>query len=265
MVSSEGGVAVEETAAKIPKRIASIHTDVFLGLHAYQARRLAKALGLQDKQILRSADILLKLCKLFEDYDSLIGEINPLVVTEDDSIFAADAVLEIDDSALYKHPQFIEKASSRIPDELERETKAVGVSYVTLDGDIGLICSGAGLSMASIDMIRTQGEPANFLETGGGITEELMANASRLVLKKHGVKAVFINLYGGINPIHLGAKGVAEVINKDNITVPIVAKAHGNFQEETWATLDSAGVKVVKHVQTSRVIKELFRVIKNGT
>ena len=214
---------------------------------------------------MRSADILLKLCKLFEDYDSLIGEINPLVVTEDGSIFAADAVLEIDDSALYKHPQFIEKASSRIPDELERETKAVGVSYVTLDGDIGLICSGAGLGMASIDMIRTQGEPANFLETGGDIIEELMANASRLVLKKHGVKAVFINLYGGINPIHLGAKGVAEVINKDNITVPIVAKAHGNFQEETWATLDSAGVKVVKHVQTSRAIKELFRVIKNGT
>jgi len=134
---------------------------------------------------------------------------------------------------------------------------------VGLDGDIGLICSGAGLGMASIDMIKSQGEPANFLETGGGITQELMNKALRLVLKKPGIRAVFINLYGGINPIHEGAKGIVEVIREDNVTIPIIAKAHGNFQEDTWATLEGAGVKVVKHTQTGKAVEELFRVIEN--
>ena len=262
MVSSEGGVAVEETAAKSPEKIASIHTNVFIGLQSYQARKLAKALGLSGKELSQVAGLLLKLYKVFEDYDALIAEINPLVLTNNGSIYTIDAVLEMDDSALYKHPEFQEKALLRIPDELEREAKEIGVSYVSLDGDIGLICSGAGLGMASIDMIKSQGEPANFLETGGGITQELMNRALRLVLKKPGVRAVFINLYGGINPIHEGAKGIAEVIREDNVTLPIVAKAYGNFQEETWATLASAGVKVVKHTQTGKSVEELFRVIE---
>ena len=263
MVSSEGGVAVEETAAKSPEKIASIHINIFVGLQSYQARKLAKALGLSGKELSQVADILLKLYKVFEDYDALIAEINPLVVTNDGFIYAADAVLEIDDSALYKHPEFQDKALLRIQDELERESKEIGVSYVSLDGDIGLICSGAGLGMASIDMIKSQGEPANFLETGGGITQQLMNRALRLVLKKSGVRAVFINLYGGINPIHEGAKGIAEVIREDDVTIPIIAKAYGNFQEETWATLASAGVKVVKHTQTGKAVEELFRVIEN--
>ncbi|MFQ6042846.1 MAG: succinate--CoA ligase subunit beta [Candidatus Poribacteria bacterium] len=262
MVSSEGGVAVEETAAKSPEKIASIHTDVFIGLQLYQARKLAKALGLSSAELSQVADILLKLYKIFEDYDALIAEINPLAVTKDGSIYSIDAVLEIDDAALYKHPEFQEKSLSRIPDELERESQEIGVSYVSLDGDIGLICSGAGLGMASIDMIKSRGEPANFLETGGGITQGLMKKALRLVLKKPGIRAVFINLYGGINPIHEGAKGIAEVIREDNVTIPIVAKAYGNFQEETWATLESAGVKVVKHTQTGKAVEELFRIIE---
>jgi len=261
MVSSEGGVAVEETAEQHPEKISSVHTDVFLGLHSYQARKLAKSLGLQGKEMFAVADVLTKLYKVLEDYDALIAEINPLVVTKDGSLFAADAVLEVDDSALYKHAALKEKAPDRIPDELEREAKKIGVSYVSLDGDIGLICSGAGLGMASIDMITSQGIPANFLETGGGITKELMADALRLVLKKPKIRAVFINLYGGINPIHEGAKGVAEVIREDGVTIPIVAKAHGNFQEETWATLESVGVKVVKHTQTGRAVKELFKTL----
>ncbi|MBM3236934.1 succinate-CoA ligase subunit beta [Candidatus Poribacteria bacterium] len=261
MVSSEGGVAVEETAAKSPEKIASVHTNVFLGLQSYQTRKLTKGLGLSGEGLSQVADILLKLYKVFEDYDALIAEINPLVVANDGAIYAADAVLEIDDSALYKYPEFQKKALSRIPDDLEKEAKEIGVSYVGLDGDIGLICSGAGLGMASIDMIKSQGEPANFLETGGGITQELMNKALRLVLKKPGVRAVFINLYGGINPIHEGAKGIVEVIREDNVTIPIIAKAHGNFQEETWATLESAGVKVVKQTQTGKAVEELFRVI----
>ena len=264
MVSSEGGVAVEETATQHPERMCSLHTDVFLGLHSYQARKLAKALGLQGKEMFAVAAVLSKLYKVFEDYDALIAEINPLVVTKNGSLFAADAVLEIDDSALYKYPTLKEKSLDRISDELEREAKKIGVSYVSLDGDIGVICSGAGLGMASIDMIKSQGEPANFLETGGGITKELMADALYLVLKKPGIRAVFINLYGGINPIHEGAKGIAEVIQEEGVTIPIVAKAYGNFQEETWVTLESAGVKVVKQTQTGRAVQELFKTLSRN-
>jgi len=263
VVSSEGGVAVEKIAAKSPEKIISVHTNVFMGLQPYQIRKLTKVLGLDASQLSQIADILSKLYQVFQDYDALIAEINPLAVTDDGSIYAVDAVLEVDDSALYKHPEFEEKALSRIPDELEKEAKEIGVSYVNLDGDIGLICSGAGLGMASIDMIKLQGEPANFLETGGGITQELMNQALRLVLKKPDLRAVFINLYGGINPIHEGAKGIAEVIREDNVTIPIVAKAYGNFQEETWTTLENAGVQVVKQTQTGRAVEELFQVIEN--
>ena len=261
MASSEGGVAVEETVAKHPERIASLHADVFKGVQPYQVRGLAKSLGLNGKEVIRVADLLGRLCRVFMDYDGLISEINPLVMTEGGAFVAADAVLEIDDAALHRHAHLREGALERISDELEREARKVGVSYVNLDGDVGVICSGAGLGMASIDMIRARAEPANFLETGGGITAELMAGALRVVLKKPNLRAVFLNLYGGINPIHEGAKGIIQVIQEEDVKIPVVAKALGNFQEETWAILESAGVKVVKEVQTDKAVQVLFEMI----
>jgi len=262
IVSSEGGVEIEETARNYPQRISSIQVNVFKGLKSYEARFLVKKLGLKGERLFKVSNILYNLGNLYRNYDALIAEVNPLVITTEGEIFAADAVLQVDDSSLFRHPELQAKAIERIPDELEREAKNVGVTYVNLDGDIGLICSGAGLGMATMDMVRRKAKPANFLETGGGMTKELMAGALRVVMKKKNIRAVFINVYGGINPIHEGAKGVVEVIKEDKIKVPIVAKALGNRQEETWGILEGGGVKVVKESRTSKAIEELFRILK---
>ena len=262
IVSSEGGVDIEEITRTYPQKISSIQVDVFKGLRSYEARELVKKLGLKEGKLLEVSNILYNLGNLAKDYDALIAEINPLVQTREGAIFAADAVLEVDDSSLFRHPEFQLKARGRIPDELEREAKKLGVTYVNLAGDIGLICSGAGLGMASMDMIRKEAEPANFLETGGGMTKELMAGALRVVMKKKNIKAVFINVYGGINPIDQGAEGIVKVIKEEKIKIPIVAKALGNRQEETWDILEKGGVKVVKESQTSKAVEELFKLLK---
>jgi succinyl-CoA synthetase beta subunit len=140
---------------------------------------------------------------------------------------------------------------------LEREAGKIGVSYVDLDGDIGIICSGAGLGMATMDIVGERLRPANFLETGGGITEELMYRVTHLVLRKPGLRGLLVNLYGGINPIHEGAKGVVRALREKDVKIPVVAKALGNRQEETWATLAEGGVTVVTDITTEAAVAAL--------
>ena len=213
VVSGRGGVDIETVAAEDPKAIASGHVDPLNSLSLDQACELVAAIGIEEEQISPVADVLCRLYKLFTSCDALIAEINPLAVLTDGSLVAADAVVEIDDAALFKHPEW--NPLERIADPRSRQAKQQGMTFVELpEGDIGLICSGAGLGMATVDLIADRageegGRPANFLETGGGITRELMASAMRLVLSQPGLKAVLINVYGGINPIHEGAKGVA--------------------------------------------------------
>ncbi len=259
IVSLEGGVDIEETAAKHPDRIARLPIDIFEGLSSSAAQRAVADLGLEGDPGRRVADCLHQLYILFTRYDGMLVEINPLVITKAGAVVAADGVFEIDDASLFRHPEFKDLPRDRIADPLAREGSEFGVSYVGLDGDIGVICSGAGLGMATIDLIGKWGRPANFLETGGGITADLMAKAMRLVLKRPGLKGLIINLYGGINPIHEGARGVASVIREDRVKIPIVAKALGNFQEETWQTLEEAGVIVVKTIHTKQAVEELFK------
>lgn len=261
MISPEGGVDIEKTALLFPDRMKTLSPDILQGLKPEDTHKLVNTSGFIGAGGFQVAACLDNLYRLFREYDALIAEINPLVITTEGSIVAADAVLEIDDSALYRHPQFKASELERISDPLAREGRAIGVTYVGLGGDIGLICSGAGLGMATIDCISRWGRPANFLETGGGITAELMARAMRLVLKKPGLKGLLINLYGGINPIHEGARGVARIIQEDGLTIPIVAKALGNFQEETWEILEQAGVTVIKTIDTEGAVEELFRQI----
>lgn len=259
MLGLDGGIDVEESAGKNQERFGTIQADPLRKLMPFETRKLVKDLGIGGDTGVKIAEVLFQLDALFEKYDGLIAEINPLVITSQGRVVAADAVFEIDDVALYRQAEFRARAQERLTDPLAREGQALGVSYVGLDGDIGLICSGAGLGMSSIDIISRWGRPANFLETGGGITADLMAGALRLVMKKPGLKGIFINLYGGINPIHEGAKGLAKVIQEDRIAIPIVAKALGNFQEETWRILEGAGVTVIKTIDTEGAVEELFR------
>ncbi|NWF55228.1 MAG: acetate--CoA ligase family protein [Syntrophaceae bacterium] len=239
-------------------RVASAHADPFLGLKSHEARKMAKALGFSGEGAVKLADQIQRLYKAFAKWNALNAGFNPLVMTPDGNFIAAGAFLELDDSALFRFPEFRDLSLSRILDPLAREGKTIGVTYVGLEGDIGVICTGAGIGMATVDLISKKRRPANFLETGGGITEKQMADVMRLVLKKPGLEGVFLNMYGGINPIHEGAKGVVKVIQEDRVTIPVVAKAIGNFQEETWKILEEGGVTVIKTIPTDQAVEELF-------
>jgi succinyl-CoA synthetase beta subunit len=265
VASTEGGVHIEESARAAPEKITSIQVDPSMGFYPYQARTLLRKLGLGQRLLIAWADVIGQLYQVFSRFEALIVEINPLVVLPNGGLLAVDAVLELDNSALsrVKHP--LPDRMERIENPLERKGREIGVTYIDLDGDIGLISSGAGLGMASMDIIAEKMKPANFLETGGGITEELLYKCMELIMMKVDLRGVFINIYGGINPIHEGAKGVARYIKEHGVKIPIVAKALGNHQEETWEILRSAGVHVVTEAATEKAVERLFKLVGGGT
>jgi len=258
MASLEGFSDLDEEAQASAK-LATVHADPFHGLKSHEARKMAKALGFTGDAAVKLADQIQRLFKTYAGWNALNAGFNPLVMTPEGNFSASGAFLELDDSALFRFPQFRELSLSRILDPLAREGKTIGVTYVGLEGDIGIICTGAGIGMATVDLISKRSRPANFLETGGGITEKQLADVMRLVLKKPGLKGVFLNMYGGINPIHEGAKGVVKVIREDKVKIPVVAKAIGNFQEETWKVLEDGGVTVIRTIPTDQAVEELFK------
>lgn len=265
ILSAAGGVSVNLIARERPEEVTSRHISIIRGLNPSDARRMCRSVGLKGAEVDRVADMLGALYQAFRKYDALIAEINPLVRTKKGDYLALDAKVEIDDDSLYRHPELDLKLDSRIPNLLERKGREIGVSYVDLDGDIALIASGAGLGMASMDIINRRMRPANFLETGGAITADLLYKVMDLVLQKEGVRAVFINVYGGINPIHEGAKGVVKYMKEHQVTIPVVAKALGNHQEETWEIFRNNGVHVVDDVSTEKGIEQLARLLEEGS
>ena len=240
MVSPSGGMNIEAVARQNPENVTSLQVPVDRGLFAFEARKLFKAAGFPPRQIPGCADTLVRLYRVFEAYH---------------------AKLEIDDSALFRPAKLIPKNHARNESRLEKLGRDIGVSYVELDGDIGIISSGAGLGMATMDIIGQRLRPANFLETGGAITEDLLYKTMDLVLAKKALRAVFINLYGGINPIHEGAKGVVRYVQEHAIRIPIVVKALGNRQEETWDILRTGGVHVVTDVATETAVAKLIELL----
>jgi succinyl-CoA synthetase beta subunit len=257
ILGTAGGIDVETVAKEQPEALFRKTVIPPAELRWYDARALARRAGFTGDLMLKIADVLVALYRVFRQTDALIAEINPLVVTADEQLWAVDAVLEVDDSALFRHPELPKDTLARIAHPIERAAKQIGVSYVDLDGDIAIISSGAGLGMATMDVVGQRLKPANFLETGGGITEELMYKTTDLVLQKPGLRGLLINLYGGINPIHEGAKGIVRVLKDKQVTIPVVAKALGNRQEETWATLREAGVIVVTDITTEAAVDAL--------
>ncbi|MBT9165730.1 MAG: Succinate--CoA ligase (GDP-forming) subunit beta [Chloroflexi bacterium] len=264
ILSSAGGVSIEEVARAHPEQVVSRPVPIATGLVLSEAQQMARKVGLDGEDLAQVASILHTLYGIFRKYDALITEINPLVRTPQGTYLALDAKVEIDDSSLYRHPNFQVALEDSIPNPLERRGHQIGVTYVELDGEIGIIASGAGLGMATMDIISRRFRPANFLETGGAITEDLLYQTMDLVLQKKGLKAIFINVYGGINPIHEGAKGVVRYIREHGITIPVVAKALGNRQEETWEILREGGVSVVTEVATEKGIERLARLMEGG-
>jgi succinyl-CoA synthetase beta subunit len=261
ILSAEGGVSINSTAKKKPEVVVSRPLSMIKGFHHSQAKQMCREVGLSDAEQDGISPILLSLYNVFKKYDALITEINPLVKTGDNKFVALDSKVEIDDSSLYRHADLNIKSEKRFSNPLERKGKEIGVTYVELDGDVAMISSGAGLGMASMDIMSQKMRPANFLETGGAITAELLYKVTDLVLLKPGIRAIFINIYGGINPIHEGAKGIVQYLKDHNITIPVVAKALGNKQEETWQIFREGGVHVVDGVSTESGIELLSKLL----
>lgn len=261
ILSAEGGVSINQTASERPEAVVSKPVYISRGLPAITARRMCRDVGLRGKDLNNVADILGKLWQVFRNNDALVAEINPLVKTKRGEYMALDAKVEMDNSGLFRHEDLNFSRVERIQSELERKGREIGVTYVELDGDVAVIASGAGLGMASIDIISGKLKPANFLETGGGISEELLYNVMGVVMQKPGIRGLFINVYGGINPIHEGAKGVVRYMKDHNVTIPVVAKALGNHQEETWEIFRANGVHVVDGVSTEDGVDLLVKVL----
>jgi len=253
IASSEGGVDIEETAATAPERIVKVLVDPLYGFRPYHARQIAKKLGYMMGQMQELSAIFLKLYKVAMDYDVELCEINPLIETAEGKFVAADARAVIDDNALYRHPDFQRRLTETGMAELtpqELETRKMGLAYVKLDGNIGVIGNGAGLVMATLDAVQLYGgNPANFLDVGGGASSDRIAAALNLVFSDPRVEVVFINVLGGITRCDEIAKGILEVKARKGFVKPMVIRLVGTNEEEGRYVLTEAGIQVLNSME----------------
>jgi succinyl-CoA synthetase beta subunit len=243
MVSSEGGVEIEKVAAETPEKIFKAFIHPGLGLTAYQTRQLAFALGLQGPQVASAGKMMTALYNAFIACDASLLEINPLIVTEDGSLLALDAKMNFDDNALFRHADFKELRDTAEEDPLEVDASKFSLNYIKLDGTIGCMVNGAGLAMATMDIIKLAGgEPANFLDVGGGANAEQIKNAFRILMADAGVKAVLINIFGGILRCDVLAEGVIAAVKDLGVPVPIVIRMEGTNVEKGKQMLKDSGL-----------------------
>lgn len=243
MASAEGGVDIEEVAARTPEKIHRALVDPMLGLHAWQARQLAFELGIPADKVAGFASITQRLYETYISEDATLTEINPLILTGAGEWLALDAKMTVDDNALFRHKDTEAKRDLAEENATELDARASGISFVKLDGDIGCIVNGAGLAMATMDAVKLHGgEPANFLDVGGGANADQVAKAFSLVTADPNVKAIFINIFGGITRGDVVAQGVSEALKRVSVSVPIVVRLSGTNAAEGRELLSSIGL-----------------------
>jgi succinyl-CoA synthetase beta subunit len=246
IASTEGGTDIEEVAAKTPDKIITDPVDPLLGMAPFQARRIAFALGLKDKQVGQFATMLAALYRAFVETDASLVEINPLVVTADGRVICLDAKISFDDNGLFRHPDIRELRDPNEEDPAETEAAKYDLSYVHLDGNIGCMVNGAGLAMATMDIVKYYGaEPANFLDVGGGANAQKIAAAFRILLADSRVKAVLINVFGGIMQCDVLARGVVDAAREVKLSIPLVVRMEGTNVKEGKQILAESGIKVI--------------------
>ena len=229
MASTEGGVNIEDVAHDTPEKILKIAIDPLIGAQAYQARNIAGQLNLNAKQTRQFADIFQKLAKMFVEEDLALLEINPLVIKADGDLFCLDAKVVIDSNALYRHPDLKAMDDPSQIDDRERQAAEWELNYVALEGNIGCMVNGAGLAMATMDIIKLKGgQPANFLDVGGGATKERVTEAFKIILSDSAVEAVLVNIFGGIVRCDMIAEGIIEAVKEVGVKVPVVVRLEGN-------------------------------------
>ncbi len=246
MASSAGGMDIEKVAAETPELILKETIDPSVGLRPFQARKLAFGLGIPNELINQAAGFMLKLYDAYEKIDASLLEINPFLLTKDKRLIALDAKINFDDNAMFRHKDFAELRDLNEEEPLEIEASKFDLNYIKLDGNIGCMVNGAGLAMATMDIIKLAGgEPANFLDVGGGASQERVENAFQILLADKNVKAVLINIFGGIVRCDMVARGVVEAAKKLNVKIPIVARLEGTNAEEGKRVLRESGVNIL--------------------
>ncbi|HET8522656.1 MAG TPA: ADP-forming succinate--CoA ligase subunit beta [Thermomicrobiales bacterium] len=246
MASAEGGIEIEEVAREHPEKIIRTHADPFLGLHAYQARAMAFQLGIPSDKVNGFASIAQKLYQAYVSEDATLAEINPLILTDAGNWLALDSKMSFDDNALFRHPKTEEMRDLAEENPTEIDARHSGISFVKLDGTIGCIVNGAGLAMATMDAVKLHGgEPANFLDVGGGASADQVAKAFTLVTADPRVKAILINIFGGITRGDVVANGIRDALSRVDVKAPLVIRLAGTNAEEGRKLLADAGLTAV--------------------
>ena len=265
MASKSGGMEIEEVAASDPAAIVREPLDPAFGIFPFQARKLAFALGLSGEAWKKALQFLPALFRAYVETDASLAEINPLVVTKAGDVLALDAKMNFDDNALFRHPEIKEMRDVTEEDPLEVEASKFGLNYIKLDGNVGCMVNGAGLAMGTMDIIKLYGgEPANFLDVGGGASEEQVKNAFRIILSDRNVRAVLINIFGGIMRCDIIANGVVAAVKEMGLQIPVVVRLEGTNVDEGKRILRESGLKITPAEDLADAAEKVTKVVASG-
>ena len=258
IASAAGGMDIEQVAAESPEQIFSVSISPDAGLQPYQARRLSFGLGLDKQQGRQFADLIERLYRLFLDCDASLVEVNPLIITAAGDVVALDAKINVEDSALFRQSRLAELRDPSQEDEKERDAVEHELNYVSLDGDIACMVNGAGLAMATMDLIKLHGgEPANFLDVGGGATSERVANAFKLILSNENVRAILVNIFGGIVRCNDIAQGIISAVKEVGVSVPVVVRLEGTNVDKGREILARSDVDIISAVDLTDAARKV--------
>jgi len=265
MASTEGGMEIEEVAEATPEKILKVSIDPAIGMRSYHARQLAFGLGLEGKQISSAVKLMMAMYKAFTELDCSIVEINPLVVTGAGDVMALDAKVNFDDNGLFRHPDVAELRDEDEEDPAELEAGKHELNYIKLDGSIGCMVNGAGLAMGTMDIIKLYGgEPANFLDVGGGATKERVTTAFKIILSDPNVKGILVNIFGGIMRCDVIAEGVVAAAKEVSLDVPLVVRLEGTNVEKGKEILANSGLPIVSGDDLGDGAKKIVQAVKEA-
>jgi len=261
--SAEGGVEIEEVAQKSPDKILKEVVDPAVGLQPFQARRMAYALGLAQERVGAFVSLVQGLARAFVELDCSLAEVNPLVVTREGKVLALDAKMNFDNNALFRHPDIVALRDLTEEDPKEYQASELGLSYISLDGDIGCMVNGAGLAMGTMDIIKQYGgEPANFLDVGGGATQERVTEAFKILLSDKQVKGVLVNIFGGIMRCDVIAQGVVNAAREVRLAVPLVVRLQGTNVEQGRAILSESGLAIIPAETMAEAAEKIVKAVQ---
>jgi len=265
MASADGGMDIEEVAAKTPERIHKVYIDPAKGLTDAQSDEVARAIGIGDAMLPQARAMIGGLYRLFVETDASLAEINPLIITGDGKLVALDAKLNFDANALFRHPDVVALRDLDEEDPAEVEASKFDLSYISLDGDIGCLVNGAGLAMATMDVIKLYGgNPANFLDVGGGATAEKVTEAFKIMLRNKGLKAILVNIFGGIMRCDVIAQGVIAASKAVSLKVPLVVRMKGTNEQEGRALLAQSGLPIISANNMAEAAEKVVAAARGG-